>query len=140
MSCSDLFHFYADIGNFGLAGFCSYDPNVRANLWQGNSVDLFLHLSVEGLPIDDVSSATEGIFQALGHRDNSIGAQISYPDPRVLIDDPETGTVKIRLGDTDTDVMEGEYDLSIQFTWADRVLEWQFGKTLNVMRDKITFP
>jgi hypothetical protein len=140
MSCEDLFHFYADVGNFGLAGFCSYDPNLRANLWQGNSVDIFLHLFAEGVPVDDLSLATSGIFQALGHRDNAIGVQISYPDPNIAIDSPSTGVVKVSLDDTMTNDMEGEYDLSIEFTWADKVLEWQFGKTLNVMRDKILFP
>ena len=41
---------------------------------------------------------------------------------------------------TVTDTMEGEYDLSVEFVWTDKTLEWQFGKTLNVMRDKILFP
>lgn len=140
LSCEDLFHFYADVGNFGLAGFCSYDPNLRANLWQGNSVDIFLHLFAEGMPVDDLATATSGIFQALGHRDNAVGAQIAYPDLKITIDDPDTGVVKVALDATVTDAMEGEYDLSIEFVWADKTLEWQFGKTLNVMRDKILFP
>lgn len=140
MSCEDLFHFYADVGNFGLADFCSFEPNLRANLWQGNSVDIFLHLFAEGIPVDDLASATAGMFQALGHRDNEVGVQINYPDPKITINDPETGVVKVVLDDTVTDAMEGEYDLSVEFTWADKVLEWQFGKTLNVMRDKILFP
>lgn len=140
MSCEDLFHFYADVGDFGLAGFCTYEPNVRANLWQGNSVELFLHLFFEGAPVDDLATATSGIFQALGHRDNSVGVQIAIPDPKVTINDPDTGVVKVVLDDTVTDTMEGEYDLSVEFTWTDKKYEWQFKKTLNVMRDKILFP
>ena len=140
MSCEDLFHFYADVGNFGQADFCSFEPNLRANLWQGNTVEIFLHLYAEGVPVDDLATASSGLFQALGHRDNAIGVQKVYPG-EMNIDDPETGVVKVILDDTVTSTLEGEYDLTVEFTWpGGKRLEWRFGKTLNVMRDQISYP
>jgi len=141
VGCSGLLDFYADLGSLGQGSFCSYDPIARASIWQGNSADLYLHLFIGGIAVDDLSTATSGTFQALGHRDNSVGVEVLYPgDPRFIIDDPETGIVHIHLNANDTETMIGEYDLAVEFTWVDKKLEWTFSKTLNVMRDQILFP
>ena len=139
MGCEDLYHFYADVAFFGQSDFCSYEANARANLWQGNSVTLWLHLFVNGTPITDLATALSGTFQAMGHRDNVIGATRAYPG-QLLINTPDVGVVKVVLDGATTSTMEGEYDLSIEFTWVDKNYEWRFGKTLNVMRDQILFP
>lgn len=138
-SCSDLFDFYADIGSLGQGSFCSFEPHSRASMWQGNSVELFLHIFEGGVPVPDLASVTGGTFQALGHRDNAIGVQKAYPG-EFTIDDPEIGIVRIPLSAAETDAMIGEYDLAVEFTWASKANEWVFKKTLNIMRDQILFP
>ena len=139
MGCEDLFHFYADVAYFGQSDFCSFEANARASMWQGNSVTLWLHLFVNGVPVDDLAAALSGTFQAMGHRDNVAGNTQVYPGT-LSINDPEIGVVKVFLGSAVTDLMEGEYDLAIEFTWADKKYVWRFGKTLYVMRDQILFP
>ena len=139
--CSGLFDFYADLGTLGQGSFCSFDPLTRASIWQGNSVQLFLHILIGGLPVTDMAAATSGRFQLLGHRDNSIGVLFNYPgDPKFLIDDPEVGIIRIILDASVTDLLLGEYDLAVEFVWPTVTYEWAFSKTLNVMRDQILFP
>jgi len=137
-SCSGLLEFSADLGSLGAGSFCSFDPELRANIWQGNSAEILLHLYIGGVAVSNLSTAISGRFMALGHRDNAIGVMKDYPGD-FTIDDPTDGTVRILLTAAETDVLIGEYDLAVQFVWADKTYEWVFHKTLNVMRDQIMF-
>jgi len=139
--CSGLFDFYADIAGSGQGGFCSFEAITRANIWQGNSAQLFLHIFIGGSPVANLVDATSGSFQLLGHRDNSVGILLGYPgDPHISINTPSAGVIQINLDASVTDTLIGEYDLAIEFTWPAYTYEWSFAKTLNVMRDQILFP
>ena len=139
MSCEDLLHFYADIANYVSGSWCSFEENARANVWQGNTTVIYLHPLIDGSPVTDLSSAINGAFQAMGHRDNEIGAALTWGDAHISVDDPEIGVIKVTLDASVTDQMYGEYDLALQVEWADVTYEWMFRKTLNIMRDQIIY-
>lgn len=119
--------------------FCSFDANEKVSILQGNSVILQLYLCAGGQPVTNLAAAISGVFQAMGHRDNAIGVTKNLG--AMSIDDPSTGYVKIPLSSTETSLMGGEYDISIEFVWGPgNALEWNFSKTLNIIRDQINFP
>ena len=118
---------------------CGYQAIEKVNILQGNSVILRLILCAGGQPVTNLGSAISATFQAMRRCDGSIGVTKNLGS--MSIDDPEVGVVSIPLNSNETGAMDGEYDVSIEFSWGPpNSLEWKFNKTLNVIRDMISYP
>lgn len=117
---------------------CGPQVADRINLLQGNSVILRLKLCADGIPVPNLATAIGGSFQLLGHRDNVVGIFKNWGS--LLINNPVTGIISVPLTSTETDALDGEYDISVEVVWGPgNRLEWNFPRTLNVIRDNILF-
>lgn len=118
----------------------SCGPQVadRITLLQGNSSILRLKLCADGQPVQSLATAIGGSFQLLGHRDNVVGIFKNWGS--LLINNPATGIISVPLTSTETNTLDGEYDISVEVVWGPgNRLEWNFPRTLNVIRDQILF-
>ena len=117
---------------------CGPQTADRINLLQGNSTIIRLKLCADGIPVPNLSSAIGGSFQLLGHRDNVVGIFKNWGS--LLINNPVTGIISVPLTSPETDALDGEYDISVEVVWGPgNRLEWNFPRTLNVIRDQILF-
>jgi hypothetical protein len=117
---------------------CGPQTADRINLLQGNSTIIRLKLCADGIPVPNLSSAIGGSFQLLGHRDNVVGIFKNWGS--LLIDNPVVGIISVPLTSPETDLLDGEYDISVEVVWGPgNRLEWNFPRTLNVIRDNILF-
>jgi hypothetical protein len=88
--------------------------------------------------VPNLSSAIGGSFQLLGHRDNVVGIFKNWGS--LLIDNPAVGIISVPLTSPETDMLDGEYDIAVEVVWGPgNRLEWDFSRTLNVVRDQILF-
>lgn len=106
-----------------------------------NSIDLEFALKRGTVVIADLASATVGRFVARRTGESTFQIDISETPPatKILVDDPVTGTVKVKLDSDDTDVDLGVYDIALQMTYsATRKEEFVLKKEIEIIEQLIT--
>ncbi len=106
-----------------------------------NSIDLIFALKRGTVVITDLASATEGRFVARRTGESTFQIDITETPPatKILVDDPVTGSVTVKLDSTDTDIDLGAYDIALQMTYsATRKEEFVINKGIEIIEQLIT--
>ncbi len=87
---------------------------------KANSIDLIFSLKRGAINVSDLASATVGRFVARRKGETTFQIDISETPPatKILVNDPATGDVKVKLDSSDTDVDLGDYTIALQMTFS----------------------
>lgn len=106
---------------------------------RGNRKTLKWGLKVDGEYLDTLASATKITFAVKEDKeDQNVDASIFIewinggdPEPRIILDSPEEGWVRVTLYPSDTSIGSGKYFYALQVEWADEnKLEFIYGDGL----------
>lgn len=114
---------------------------MAEELVKQNSIDLVFSLKRGAVIVADLSTATDGRFVARRKGETMFQIDITETPPatKILVDDPVTGSVTVKLDSDDTDVDLGEYDIALQLTYsATRKEEFVIKAGIDIIEQLIT--